>query len=76
MKVTLHSILNFFSGAEEILPMGFSCDPVLHFNASDLYPTASTCATELTLRTQNSDYESFKDAMDVALTCHIGFGKS
>ena len=60
--------------------MGIPCDPIMCFNASDLYPTASTCAIELMLLTQYScDYESFKDAMSVALTCHSaygGFGKS
>ena len=57
--------------------MGFPRDPVLRVNASDLYPTASTCAIELILPTQYSDdYESFRNAMNVGLTCHDGFGKS
>ena len=55
--------------------MGFPCDPVLCFKASDLYPTDSTCAIELMLPTQYScDYESLKDAMDVELTCHGAYG--
>ena len=75
--MTLHTILNFFFGAEKIPPMGFPSDPVLRFNGSDVYPTASTCAIELTLPTRyTGDYASFKNAMDVALTCHDGFGKS
>ena len=41
--------------------MGIPCDPIMCFNASDLYPTASTCAIELMLLTQyGCDYESFK----------------
>ena len=35
--------------------MTFPCDPLLCFNPNDLYPTA-TCAIELTLPTQDNDY--------------------
>ena len=37
--------------------IGFPCDPLLCFNPDDLYPSASTCAIELTLPTQYSDYK-------------------
>ena len=41
--MTLYSVHNFF-WSREIPFMGFPCDPVLCFNASDVYPTFSTCA--------------------------------
>lgn len=75
--VTLSKVLNFFSGAEEIPENGFPNEPVLSFNPADVFPTASTCAIELTLPTMYSDnYYQFKKMMNIALTCHGGFGKT
>ena len=75
--VTLSKVLNFFSGADEIPENGFQNEPVLSFNSDDVFPTASTCAIELTLPTMYSNnYCMFKKMMNLALTCHGGFGKS
>ena len=66
-------ILAFFTGADSIPPLGYS-SVVLNFNAKNHYPTASTCALELTLPTKYTNYEQFKRQMDVALSMHGGFG--
>ena len=73
-SMTLNSVLNFFSGAEEIPPNGFSAEAMLHFS-NDPYPTASTCALELTLTTKHEKYADFKNNFTTALQTHGGFGK-
>ena len=73
--VSIGMILNFFTGAESIPPCGFPPGkPVLSFNSSNPYPTASTCALELTLPTKYDDYQEFKSKMDQAFSMHGGFG--
>lgn len=74
--ITLGTILAFFTGAEEIPPTGFPHSPVLSFNPVNPYPTASTCAAELTLPTMYTEPSEFKRSLDVAFTCHGGFGLS
>ena len=68
-------ILEFFTGADEIPPLGFPHEPVLNFSDGP-YPTASTCAIQLTLPTQYRYYHPFKSALDLAFICHGGFGLS
>lgn len=54
-------------------PLGFEgC--TLSFNPKQPYPTASTCAVELTLPTKYSNFEEFKTHLDIAFTMHGGFG--
>ena len=76
--ITLETVLSFFTGAEEIPPGGYGAlvQPHLNFNDIQPYPTASTCAIALTLPTKYYDqpYDAFKRAMDIAMTCHGGFG--
>ena len=72
--VSLRSVLSFFSGGEEIPPMGFQFEPELNFNPDNVYPTASTCAVQLTLPTRYKEYEAFKHAMTIGFTCHGGLG--
>lgn len=74
--ILLSTVLNFFTGADEIPPCGFPHDGVLSFNAANPFPTASTCAVELTLPTQYNNFYSFKQKMDIALLYHGGFGLS
>jgi hypothetical protein len=45
--VTLPNILSFFTGADEVPPLGFPHQPTLSFSSSNPYPTASTCAIQL-----------------------------
>ncbi len=74
-SVSLSTVLNFFSGADDIPPGGFPLPPAINFNSRNIYPTASTCAVELTLPTQyHDDYDLFKEKLDTAFTCHGGFG--
>ena len=64
----------YFSGADDIPPLGFPHEPELNFNSTSVYPTASTCAIQLMLPSQYSNYEDFKLKLDQAFTMHGGFG--
>ena len=68
--------MNFFSGATGVPPAGYDMDPAIFFSDDNLYPTASTCALQLTLPTRYSDYKPFKEALDTAFLMHGGFGLS
>jgi hypothetical protein len=72
--VSLKMIFSFFTGANSIPPTGYDVTPIMYFNPTSLYPTASTCALQLTIPTCHSGYDSFKQAMDVAFRMHGGFG--
>ena len=72
-NVTLRAVLSFFSGADSIPPQGYA-SAVLNFEPTNQYPTASTCAIQLTLPTKHEDYNVFKRQLDVAFTMHGGFG--
>ena len=69
-------VLSFFSAADDIPPLGYGVDPTLYFNDESVYPMASTCALQLTLPSRYSDYDSFKQALDIAFRMHGGFGTS
>lgn len=76
---TLEKVLAFFTGADEIPPLGYDVPiqgPCLSFNHSAVYPTASTCAIELTLPTKyfQEPYHVFREVMYTAMLCHGGFG--
>ena len=71
--VELEAILSFFTGADSIPPPLGYASVTLNFNDEISYPTASTCAIELTLPTKHKDYTVFKEHMYVALTMHGGF---
>ena len=72
-KVSLKMVLAFFTGADSIPPLGYK-SAILHFNPNNHYPTASTCAIQLTLPTKYQSYQEFKKQMDVAFCMHGGFG--
>lgn len=72
--VTLEKVLYFFTGTEIVPVTGFDDVPVLNFSHSNKYPTASTCAIELTLPARCDNYPSFKQNMDVGMLNHGGFG--
>ena len=52
-NISLRYILSFFGGAERIPAVGFDAVPSLRFDLDPcaVFPTASTCAVELTLPT-------------------------
>ena len=60
-------VMFFFTGAEEIPPMGYDRLPELNFNSSSHSPTSSTCGLQLTLPTRYSGYGPFKRALVAAL---------
>ena len=72
-KVSLKMVLAFFTGGDSIPPLGYK-SAVLSFNPVNPYPTASTCAIELTLPSKYRDYEQFKKQLDTAFRLHGGFG--
>ncbi len=74
--VSLTMLMIFFTGAEEIPPMGYLYEPELNFSPISPYPTSSTCALQLTLPTCYVEYGPFRDAMDTALLTNGGFGLS
>jgi hypothetical protein len=73
---SLGMVMSFFSGADDIPPMGYIRPPEINFNPQSIYPTASTCALQLTLPTCHTEYNHFKDALDTAFLMHGGFGLS
>ena len=72
-SVSLGMVLSFFTGADVIPPQGYM-SALLNFNAVNQYPTALTCAIQLTLSTKHSTYSEYKKHLDVAFTIHGGFG--
>ena len=71
--VTLEHVLIFFSGASKVPPLGWLTVPELHFNSTNIYPTASICALHLVLPTKH--HRSFKCFMEQGLADHGDFGK-
>ena len=70
-------VLSFFTGADEIPPLGLPHDPQLNFSPISPFPTASTCAIQLTLPTMHhEDSHQFDSSMDQAFLSHGGFGLS
>ena len=69
-------ILSFFSGADDIPPLGFLHEPEFNFYSHAVYPSSSTRAIQLTLPTRYDDFAEFKIKMDQAFTMHGGFGLS
>lgn len=72
--VTLEEILIFFPGSDTIPPAGLPEKPILKFNESLIYPTASTCLLQLVLPTRHQHYVEFKQHLNVAFKEHGGFG--
>ena len=72
--VSLEKLLIFFTGAQSYPPLGYG-SATLQFNSDYEYPTASTCAIELTLPTKYRIYEEFKQVMNIALLYNGGFGR-
>lgn len=69
--ISLTDIMVFFSAAAKPPPLGFPDKPMLEFNSSNVYPTASTCALVLKLPTKyQRSYTEFKRAMFVGLKFH------
>ena len=71
LSVTLSTVLSFVTGAEEIPPLGFPHNATLGFSETNSYPTASTCAIQLTLPFKYATYEDFRKN---AMMNHGGFG--
>ena len=72
-SVSLQMVLCFFTSADSIPPLGMKA-ATLNFNPKIVFPTASTCAIELTLPTALKSYEELKKNADIAFSMHGGFG--
>lgn len=66
-------ILSFFTGCKEVPPLGLPHPAKLNFNSITPFPTASTCAIELTLPTKYNTEEEFESSMNTAFLQHGGF---
>ncbi len=75
-EVSLEMVLSFFTGADDIPPLGFPHDPQLNFSPTSPYPTASTCAIELTLPMMYNISTQFEEKLKQAFILHGGFGLS
>lgn len=75
-EVSLSTVLTFFTGAEVPPPTGFQPATLKFNHSADLeFPTASTCALELTLPTKHHNNPAlFSMKMLYALNNHGGFG--
>ena len=73
--VTLDKVLNFVTGSEYPPPLGFD-DPIsINFSSSNVFPIASTCASQLTLPLVYFNNEGlFKEKVIYAVMNHGGFG--
>jgi len=67
-------MLNFCTGSEYPPILGFSNPIEIRFDPDNDFPTASTCALQLTLPTKFSDYNMFKEKIAYAMFNHGGFG--
>ena len=68
----LEDVLTFFTGADQVQPLGFLKPPQLHF----LHDKKCTFATALVLSlpTCHSAYEDFQEKMILSFRVHGGFG--
>ena len=73
LDIGMDDILSFFTGAENIPPLGFEA-ATLNFSPNNPYPTASTCGLSLTLPTKYYNYSDFKENFAFAIQNHGGFG--
>lgn len=74
LKISLETVLVFFTGADSVPPLGYPT-AFLRFHDDSDFPTASTCAISLTLPIKHEHFTDFKRSMDIALSMHGGFGK-
>ena len=73
--MSLPEILAFFTGTERVPPLGFDHPPTLRFDSNNIFPTASTCALELTLPTcYYNNPEEFVKKVSYGMKNHGGFG--
>ena len=65
LQILSHCLLflAFFTGADEVPPLGFPHPPTMTFSSENPYPTPSTCAIQLTLPTKYKSYEEFRSAL-------------
>ncbi|XP_076149223.1 G2/M phase-specific E3 ubiquitin-protein ligase-like [Alosa pseudoharengus] len=71
---TLHDILQFATGSNEVPPIGFSPQPSIEFlHEGGKYPIANTCVNFLRLPI-HTNYDSFREAMDFGIRNTQGFG--
>ncbi|XP_064390717.1 apoptosis-resistant E3 ubiquitin protein ligase 1-like [Halichondria panicea] len=74
-SVSLKTILSFTTGSESVPPIGFDNSLGLRFNDTNVFPTSSTCALELTLPSKYyNNPEEFKKKMVYGMKNHGGFG--
>ena len=74
--VTLKDVFSCFTGAETMPSFGFDSSGGLNFDKVAQFPTASTCAIQLTLPTMYFDQpRTLKEKCSYAFQNHGGFGQ-
>ena len=74
---SLEDVLVFFTGANQVSPLGFDKECTITFihDPAAKLATSSTCDLELRLPTcHEEDYTSFKEAFVMSLKDNDGFG--
>ena len=76
LHIGLGDLLSFVTGADHPPPLGFSVSPSIKFtdDPQRVLPKASTCTVTLYISVHLTEYASFKQAFDAALTSAHGFG--
>ena len=72
---TISDVMVFLTGCDTIPPLGFGdADPVIMFSDSGVLPFVSTCCLSITFpRSIPTDFEIFKDKMNLAILGSQGF---
>ena len=70
---SLEDVLIFFSGSDQVPPLGFEKEPAISFHDSVL-ATSSTCDLQLRLPMHGS-YTRFREAMYLSTKGNDGFGE-
>ena len=74
-EVSLSTVLSFFTGADVPPPLGFHPATLKFSEVVAEFPTASSCALELTLPTKHhNNPDMFREKFVYALKHHGGFG--
>lgn len=73
IECTPEDVLVFFSGSNNIPPIGYDKQPVLMFVDGPL-ATASTCDAQLRIPIRHGNYTKFQEALILSIHGSDGFG--
>lgn len=75
--ISLEKIMTFATGMPEEPPMGFQPKPslVFHSRAQSTFPTANTCANQISIPLNITSHEEFTYNLTFGITNCAGFGQ-